>query len=146
MKRLAGLLIGIGLLVPVVAGAQQPLGRLFFTPEQRETLDARRRAGVQERAAPVTISPTTRLDGVVVRSQGKSTVWLDGNALPDGVRPEGVRVRRTNDPTRVRIGVGEQGRYTSVRVGQQVDRTSGEIKDPIDPGGIKVERHDPPGR
>ncbi len=146
MRPLALLLIAAGLLSPATAGAQQTLGRLFFTPEQREMLDARRKAGVQDRSAPLTISPTTRLDGVVVRSHGKSTVWLDGNALPDGVRPEGVRVRRTNDPTKVRIGVGEDGRYSSVKVGQQVDRTSGEIKDPIDPGGVKVERHAPPGR
>lgn len=146
MKRLALLMVATGLLGPAAALAQQPLGRLFFTPEQRETLDARRRAGVQDRSAPLPISPTTRLDGVVTRSHGKSTVWLDGNALPDGVRPEGVRVLRSSDPTRVRVGVGEEGRLTSVRVGQQVDRTSGEIKDPIDPGGIKVERRAPSGR
>jgi len=145
MRRLASLWLVVGLLGSITASAQQPFGRLFFTPEQRETLNARRDAGVQTRTAPV-ISPTTRLDGVVIRSHGKSTVWLDGNALPDGVRPEGVRVRRSSDPTRVRVGVGEDGRLTTVRVGQQVDRISGEIKDPIDPGGIKVERHDPAGR
>ena len=146
MRRLAaGSLIVLGLLVPAAAGAQQTLGRLFFTPEQRETLDGRKKVPTNP-SAPISISPTTRLDGVVIRSHGKSTIWMDGNALPDGVRPEGLQVRRSNDPSRVRIGVGEQGRYTTVRVGQQVDRVSGEIKDPIDPGGIKVERRDPPGR
>jgi hypothetical protein len=146
VRRLVALMIAAGLLSPVAAGAQQSLGRLFFTPEQREALDARRKAGVQDRAAPLPISPTTRVDGVVQRSRGKSTIWLDGNAIPDGVRPEGLRVRRGGDPTRVRIGVGEQGRYATVRVGEQVDRTSGEIKDPIAPGELKIERHEPPGR
>jgi hypothetical protein len=146
VRRLAALMLVAGLLSPVVAGAQQSLGRLFFTPEQREVLDARRKAGIQERSAPLTISPTTRLDGVVVRSHGKSTIWLDGNPIPDGASTEGLRVRRGSDPTRVRIGVGEQGRYATVRVGEQVDRASGEIKDPIAPGELKVERGGPPNR
>ena len=146
MKTLAaGSLVVLGLLVPAAAGAQQTLGRLFFTPEQRETLDGRKKVPANP-SAPISISPTTRLDGVVIRSHGKSTIWMDGNALPDGVRPEGLRVRRGDDPTRVRVGVGDEGRLTTVRVGQQVDRVSGEIKDPIDPGGIKVERRDSPDR
>jgi len=146
VRGVAALVLAAGLLSPVLASAQESLGRLFFTPEQRELLDARRKAGVQERSAPLTISPTTRLDGVVKRSHGKSTIWLDGNPIPDGVRPEGVRVQRGTDPTRVRIGVGEHGRYASVRVGEQVDRASGEIKDPIAPGELKVERGGPPRR
>jgi hypothetical protein len=139
------ILLAVSLLSPLAAGAQQ-LGRLFFTPDQREALDARRRAGVQDRAAPLAISPSTRVDGVVVRSQGKSTIWLDGTAIPDGVRPDGIRVRRDSDPTRVRIGVGEQGGYVNVRVGEQVDRASGDIKDPIGSGELKVQRHDSPSR
>jgi len=138
--RPAHLLLAALLLLPPVAASAQQLGRLFFTPEQRDTLDARRRAGVQERSAPVPISPTTRLDGYVKRSQGKSTIWLDGNAIADGVRPDGVRVYRGGDPTRVRIGVGEGKRQVTVRVGQTVDRASGEIKDPIDPGELRIER------
>ncbi|HEX5093497.1 MAG TPA: hypothetical protein VFV84_12495 [Burkholderiales bacterium] len=145
MRRLALALLALGLFSPTLAGAQQ-FGRLFFTPEQREALDARRKAGIQDRTAPLAISPTTRLDGVVTRSQGKSTVWLDGNPIPDGVRPEGVRVRRSGDPSRVRIGIGEQGSFANVRVGQQVDRATGEIKDPIGPGELKVERGDPAKR
>lgn len=140
-RALAALLACAALLHGAPAAAQQ-LGRLFFTPEQREMLDARRRAGIQDRAAPA-ISPTTRLDGYVKRSHGKSTIWLDGNAIVDGVRPEGLRVLRGSDPSQVRIGVGEHGRNVSVRVGQTVDRATGDVKDPLGAGELRVE-HTPP--
>jgi hypothetical protein len=139
MRQLASVALMLGLLLPAAAGAQQ-LGRLFFTPEQRETLDARRKARLPDKPAAVAISPSTRLDGYVKRSHGKSTIWLDGQAVPDGVRTEGVRVRRGSDPTRVSIGVGEEGHNVSVRVGQTVDRATGEIKDPLGGGRVRVER------
>jgi hypothetical protein len=139
MSRPARVLLLLALLLPAPAGAQQ-LGRLFFTPEQRETLDARRKARLPDKPAAVAISPSTRLDGYVKRSHGKSTIWLDGQAVPDGVRTEGVRVRRGSDPTRVSIGVGDEGRSVSVRVGQTVDRATGEIKDPLGGGKIRAQR------
>ena len=141
MKHALAALLAAGLLAPVAAAAQE-LGRLFFTPEQREALDTRRKARLPDKPAPVAISPSTRVDGYVQRSHGKSTVWLDGHAIADGVRTEGVRVRRGGDPTRVSIGVGDQSRSVSVRVGQTVDRVTGEIKDPLGAGELRVERRD----
>ena len=46
MKRLTLLLAFVSLSEPCLA---QELGRLFFTPEQRQALDARRRARVPDR-------------------------------------------------------------------------------------------------
>lgn len=140
MRCSALAVLALCLLAPAPAGAQQ-LGRLFFTPEQREALDARRKARLPDKPAPVAISPATRLDGYVKRSHGKSTIWLDSHAIPDGVRPDGVRVRRGSDPSRVSIGVGEEGRSVSVRVGQTVDRATGEIKDPLGAGELRIERN-----
>jgi len=69
MKRSA-LFIGLVALLGMAANAaaQQSLGRLFFTPEQRAALDARRKARIPDKpAAAVTAeSPTTRVDGQVV--------------------------------------------------------------------------------
>jgi hypothetical protein len=140
MSRVAVALLAAALLLPAPAPAQQ-LGRLFFTPEQRESLDARRKARLPDKPAAVAASPTTRVDGYVKRSHGKSTIWLDGYAIPDGARAEGIRVRRGSDPTRVTIGVGEADRRVSVRVGQTVDRASGEVKDPLGAGTLRIERH-----
>lgn len=120
----------------------QDIGRLFFTPDQREALDARRKARIPDRpAAAVVESPTTRLDGRVVRSNGKSTVWVNGAPVPEGVQPEGLRVIPKKDsPASAGISVGEESRTVELRVGETLDRGTGEVKGSIGDAAIKVER------
>ena len=68
-------------------GRSEELGRLFFTPQERADLDRR---GVQrEPAASQAPAETTqvRLDGIVRRSDGSATVWLNGRPAP----PSGAR-------------------------------------------------------
>jgi len=137
MMRAAAILIVCAALAPRAAIAQE-LGRLFFTPEQRAALDARRSAKLPDKPAAVAISPTTRVNGSVKRSSGKSTLWLDGYAVTDGNQPEGLRVRRTGDPGRVSVSVGEDGRRVEVRVGDMLDRATGEVKSVLGDGSVRI--------
>ena len=62
-----------------VAGAE-PLGRLFFTPKERAALD-RGKAGQPAELVEVTPADPRRpmeMNGYVARSDGKTTVWMDG--------------------------------------------------------------------
>lgn len=89
----------------------EELGKLFFSPEERLELD---RYGVKRPAEP-SAAPTgprsLRLDGVVHRSDGRTTVWINGRAappstarrLPDSV---GAAVRLPNGQ-RVELKVGD---------------------------------------
>ncbi len=88
MKPALVFLLGLWLTAAASASGAQEFGRLFFTPEQRAALDARRKARVPDKpaAAPTVASPTTRLDGYVVRSEGRSTIWVNGESLQDGSR------------------------------------------------------------
>src|SRR6185295_15860114 len=92
MKRAIALLALA--IAPAPAQAQE-LGRLFFTPEQRAALDARRKARVPDKpaATPVIEQPATRIDGTVRRSGGRSTVWVNGEAVPENPRSEGARLQ-----------------------------------------------------
>jgi hypothetical protein len=139
MRRLVPLALLLALL-PAGGAAAQELGRLFFTPEQRAALDARRAARLPDKPAAVAESPTTRVDGYVKRSSGKSTVWVDGEAMPDGLQIEGLRVQRGNDPTRVTVTVGEDGRRVVLRIGETLDRATGEVKGVLGDGELRVER------
>jgi hypothetical protein len=141
MTRAAAVaVLALGLVAAGTARAEA-LGRLFFTPEQREALDARRKARLPDKpAAAVPVSPTTRIDGVVKRSSGKSTVWVDGYAVPDGTQPEGLRVRRGSDPSHVTVTVGENNRRVELRVGETLDRGSGEVKDVVGSGEVRIQR------
>ena len=122
------------------------LGRLFFTPDQRATLDARRKARIPDKPAAVIVeSPVTRLDGIVSRGGGKSTVWVNGEPVPEGVNPEGLRVRpRRSDSGRVTVDIGETDNQVDLRIGQSFDRATGEVRDSLDGGEVTVTRRNLP--
>jgi hypothetical protein len=119
----------------------QELGRLFLTPDQRATLDARRKARVPDKpAAAVVISPTTRLDGYVQRSGGPDTVWVNGEALTEQTSETAPRIESPGAGGRVSLGVGESGRRVRLKPGQTLDRGNGEVRDVIGDGEINVRR------
>jgi hypothetical protein len=66
--------------------APAELGRLFYTPAQRAQLESARAHTVTHGAhpsqapSPDRAAPPLRFDGVVTRSDGKSTRWVDGKA------------------------------------------------------------------
>ena len=141
MKRHA-LLLCAGVLLSAGGAGAQELGRLFFTPEQRAALDARRKARVPDKpaAAPVTESPLTRIDGAVRRPGGKSTVWINGEAI--GETPQGAKPAQQGPRVSVPVPVGEGEQRYDLRVGETLDRGSGEVRDVIGEGEIKIR----PGR
>src|SRR5450830_457073 len=76
------LLLLLLLLTSITASAQeQRLGRLFSSPEQRAQLDVQRYgAPPTDKAAPATPPeppPPVELNGLVQRSSGHSTIWLN---------------------------------------------------------------------
>lgn len=141
MKRILTSLVALAALGAPHAGKTQELGRLFFTPEQREALDARRKARVPDKpaAAPLVASPTTRLDGYVQRSGGRSTVFIDGEPVAEGTSGA-PRVDPDARGGRIPVVVGEGGARRELRPGEVLDRGSGEVRDVIGDGHIRVER------
>ena len=131
------LLLALG---PAASQAQE-LGRLFFTPEQRASLDARRKARVPDKPAAVVVaSPVTRVDGYVKRSAGPSTVWINGESVPENA-PEAPRIDTSRGASgSVSISVGEAGSRVRLRPGETLDRGNGEVRDVIGDGEIQVRR------
>jgi hypothetical protein len=140
MKRTAlGLLVVLALVRPGMASAQD-LGRLFFTPEQRAALDARRKARIPDKpAASVVASPTTRMDGYVKRSRGPSTVFLNGEPIVETSQPDSPHLPRNNDD-KVSIPVGDAGARVPLKPGEVLDSGSGEVHDVLGGGEIRVRR------
>jgi hypothetical protein len=124
------------LLFILINGAQaQELGRLFFTPEQRAALDARRKARVPDRPAVTSVvSPTTRLDGYVKRSGGRSTVFVNGEALLEGTAEAPV-VDPERRGGRVRVSGGEGRPRVELRPGEVLERDTGAVRDVLGAGG-----------
>ena len=112
-----------------LAGAAEDLGRLFFTPQQRQDLDRRRAANAQEAAAIIQESTLT-LQGQVSRSGGKTTTWINGVPQQD--------THRTSDPARARIRTSEDEPEVTLKVGETRDLVRGETRDGLAGGKIKV--------
>ncbi len=108
--------------------AQEKLGRLFFTEQQRQDLDRRRQANIEETAAAV--ESTVTVNGQVSRSSGRSTTWLNGVPQENSRRPL--------DPARVTLPGGEGAPSVSLKVGQTLDKIRGEIRDPVAGGTIET--------
>jgi hypothetical protein len=126
------------LLVACAPAGAQELGRLFYSPEQRQALDARRQARVPDKPAPVVAAaPTVRLDGYVKRSGGRSTVWVNGEPAEDAP----VLPASSDGP--VPVTIGETGARIGLKPGQSVDRGTNEPRDVIGDGEIKIRRKGP---
>ena len=108
------------------------LGRLFYTTEERAALDQNIRSITKEPESLVPIPPSVTLSGVVMRSDGERTVWIDGRAYYQG-NPKDVRViTRPADPGAAEIKVQGIPRRLPVRVGQRVDPASGKTFEPYE--------------
>ena len=114
-KAAAALIIGLAAFTCVQA---QDFGRLFFTPEERAALDARRRARLPDKpaAAPVVASPVTRVDGI---------------------RGRGGRIEEASpgSDARVSIPLGQGAGRARLKPGQTLDRGTGEVRDVLGPSG-----------
>jgi hypothetical protein len=122
-------LLAFALLLAPAAGpavADENLGRLFFTPQQRQDLDRRRQANIQESA--VTANSFVTVNGQVSRTYGKTTVWVNGVPQESTGKPR--------DPARVTVPGGEGGPSVNLKIGQTLDKIRGSVKDPVGDGTI----------
>lgn len=82
--------IGTGMAAPADPG------RLFFTPAQRAQLEAARArnatpSGPGQPVSTDSVPAPLRYDGVVIRSDGPTTRWVDGKAQRDGSAVSGLK-------------------------------------------------------
>ena len=142
-RRLGALALIGALAAPVSAqDTEARLGRLFFTPEQRQTLDRQRQVGIDERAE-LSADPTLTINGVVTRSSGKRTVWINGVAHNENENPGDVVVTTPgHDPGQVVVHAADSP-PASAGVGDTVHRHSGETADLLNGGSITVRRAAP---
>ena len=112
------------------------LGRLFFTPQQRQEMDRRRELNIQE--ANVVVESLYTVNGHIARSSGKTTTWVNGVAQNETYRPR--------NPAVIPLQPIEDEPAVDLRVGQTLDKNSGTINNGIAGGNIKIIPGAAPGR
>ena len=133
--RLVALMV---LLAAVGTAAGAEFGRLFFTPEQRAALDNFRKLNVQSGAVvieedrdrdlvvPPSAPENVSVNGVVRRSDGRNTVWINNRAVA-GREAGGIVVAPGKTDNRVNLTVQQSGRSFDLKVGQTAEILSGTI-------------------
>lgn len=118
------------LLLPSLGmAAEQTLGRLFFTPEQRARMDVARQ---QERSIRFDVeqqddaTPPANiiLNGVITRSDGKTTLWINNR-----IQSEVSQAATVGKGGEVRVATPETGRTVPLKVGQSIDMSSGRVEE-----------------
>jgi hypothetical protein len=134
---LAALLIALLGAVPAQAAEPAALGRLFFTPERRLALERQRTHNVQQ--AQALQGTTMSLDGVVYRSSGKSTVWINQHPQNEtDAKRTGVKATLSpRNPGRALIAPGEDT-PAELKVGEAVNRATGERNTRLGGGAVET--------
>ena len=136
---LARLLCALALMATLCppASADEELGRLFFTPERRQTLDRQRELNIQE-TQEIPEDPTFTINGVVTRSSGKRTVWINGVAQNEKETQSGVSVTPSRkEPGKVMVQSGD-GPVANAKAGDTVNRNTGETTNLLRDGQITI--------
>jgi hypothetical protein len=142
MKRLLAV-IALGLAAQT-AQAADPVGRIFFTPEQRTQLDAlRTKKAVASQVRDEPIPETVTYNGIVRSSDGKTTVWINDEALSES----GLSNKQS-----IVGSVGRDGRITlqapqaavQLKVGQSATLFSGKVAESFTTKRAESEKTKPP--
>lgn len=117
----------------------EPLGRLFFTPERRQQLDRQRDLNLLDRQQ-TPADPTLAVDGIVTRSSGKRTAWINGAPVHEDDAWSGLTVTRGNRVPGEVLIESTDAPAIRARVGETVNRSTGEAQDPLHGGQIRIHR------
>jgi len=131
-SRLAAAIV---LTVSFGSAAAAEYGRLFFTPAQRAALDNLRELSLRRPAAATESKEPEqpqqqhmRVDGVLRRSDGKSTVWLNNRAISSDQKSS-LNISLGKNDNRVKITVPQSSQSIELKVGQTVEIMSGAIEE-----------------
>lgn len=116
--------------------ADESLGRLFFTPERRAALERQRQLNIQE--TQTLEGSTVRLDGIIQRSNGDRTVWINGRPQHNGASSFGVtaKVVPGNSSRAALVADGEQP--ANLKVGETINRATREKQGGLEGGSLVV--------
>ena len=109
MKKLPFLLL-LSLLTAQHPASAKELGRLFFTPEQRQLLES---GQLRASAANDPSSTSLVVNGIVQKRGGKRTVWING--IPQAAGPS-----NEHNPATTPVVVPGKAMPVQMKVGQKL--------------------------
>jgi hypothetical protein len=130
--------LAIMLLACAGAASAAELGRMFFSPAQRAALDSARKQnlrtdignedGERTPAAAAPLPQSVRMSGLIQRSDGKNTVWLNNKPIT-GKSSDGLSITTRRGDTRINLSQPDGGRSVDLKVGQTAEMISGTVEE-----------------
>lgn len=124
---------------PAAAPQASAVGRLFFTPEQREQLDLLRLKKVVASQAKDEPPPEIiTYEGIVRRTDGQTTVWVNNKPLTESqLRDAPAIAGRIERDGRLRLQAAQTGQANQagagpalrLKVGQRAELSSGRVEE-----------------
>jgi hypothetical protein len=102
------------------------IGRLFFSPDERAMLDQQR-----QKSSGSTVSATEQisLNGIVRRSSGKTTVWINRVPQHENETPQGVTVQQGKTSKPSALLLLPSGKQVQLKTGQTFDTAKGKVRE-----------------
>ena len=102
------------------------IGRLFFSPDERAMLDR-----IRQQSGGSTVSATEQitLNGIVRRSSGKTTTWINQLPQHENQTPQGIAVRQGQASKPSALLQLPSGRQVNLKAGQTFDTTKGKVRE-----------------
>ncbi len=129
------LLLLCAALLPPAAVADETLGRLFFTPEKRAALERSRKLNLRQ--TQQIEGATMSLEGIVRRSDGNGTAWINGRPHSVSDPRHGVAIGLRPDAAGATVSVGDEA-PSRLRVGETVNRGTRERTNILGSGRLSV--------
>jgi hypothetical protein len=148
-------LMALSLSAEAAASDDELAGRFFLTPLERATHEARRwqrqepRGDLVTAPEPKTPAPAPEapenltLKGVVLRSSGKRTIWLNNQPYSEEVPlPAGITPPQWSSRNHISVVVSEGAISIPLRPGQTLNRANGKAREGYDPKPSPPISHD----
>jgi hypothetical protein len=102
------------------------IGRLFFSPDERAMLDRMRQ---KSGGSTVTATEQVTLNGIVRRSSGKTTAWINQVPQNENETPQGIAVQQGKTSKPSALLLLPSGKQVQLKAGQTFDTTKGKIRE-----------------
>ncbi len=112
------------LLFGLAPACAEPIGRLFLSPDERAMLERQR----NDAGTASTPAGRITLNGLVRRSSGKTTAWINQRPQNEDENPQGVAVLKAPAKSSAALLL-PSGKRVDLKVGQTLDMAQGTVRE-----------------
>ena len=109
---------------------ERSLGILFTTPAERSKIDSGKSSYVPQFTSRQVAPTSVKVDGAIIRSKGKNTVWINGNKTSGNRIVGGIKVFAASmSKNNLKVPVLVDGRTVRIKPGQSWSEETDSIID-----------------